>query len=93
VLTGIQKVLPNVAQNYLFHDWLSERAILVKSIATASNEDDVVNYSLEFLNSIDLPGLPPHNLQLKVGSVIMLQNINQPQLCNSIQLTIKKITE
>lgn len=112
----IQKVFPNVAQNYLFHDWLSERAILAakntdvnelnlkiqddipgemrtyKSIDTATNEDDVVNYSPEFLNSLDLPGLPPHNLQLKVGSVvIMLRNINQPRLCNGTRLAIKKL--
>jgi hypothetical protein len=27
-------------------------------------------------------GLPPHNLQLKIGSVIiMLRDINQPHLC------------
>lgn len=112
----IQKVFPNVAQNYLFHDWLSERAILAakntdvnelnfkiqddipgemrtyKSVDTATNEDDVVNYPPEFLNSLDLPGLPPHNLQLKVGSVvIMLRNINQPKLCNGTRLAIKKL--
>lgn len=112
----IQKVFPNVAQNFMYHDWLGERAILAakninvnelnlkiqdeipgkiktyKSVDTAINEDDVVNYPTEFLNSLDLPGLPPHNLQLKVGSVvIMLRNINQPQLCNGTRLTIKKL--
>lgn len=51
-----------------------------------------MNYPPEFLNSLDLPGLPPHNLQLKVGSVvIMLRNINQPRLCNGTRLAIKKI--
>ncbi|KAJ0169385.1 hypothetical protein K1T71_014972 [Dendrolimus kikuchii] len=51
------------------------------SIDCATNQDDVVNYPPEFLNSLDLPGLPPHNLQLKVGSiVIMLRNINPPRL-------------
>ncbi|XP_050059845.1 ATP-dependent DNA helicase PIF1-like [Aphis gossypii] len=103
----IQKVFPDVSQNYRNHDWLSERAILAaknidvnelnfkiqeqitgelmiyKSVDSATNQDDVVNYPPEFLNSLDLPGLPPHNLQLKVGSVvIMLRNINQPRLCN-----------
>jgi len=56
-----------------------------------TNEDNVVNYPPEFLNSIDFPVLPPHNLQLKVGSlVIMLRNINQTQVCNGIRLAIKK---
>ncbi|XP_050063110.1 ATP-dependent DNA helicase PIF1-like [Aphis gossypii] len=112
----IQKVFPDVSQNYRNHDWLSERAILAaknidvnelnfkiqeqitgelmiyKSVDSATNQDDVVNYPPEFLNSLDLPGLPPHNLQLKVGSVvIMLRNINQPRLCNGTRLAIKKL--
>ena len=56
------------------------------------NQDDVVNYPTEFLNSLELPGLQPHNLQLKVGSiVIMLRNINQPRLCNGTRLAVKKL--
>ncbi|XP_069968843.1 uncharacterized protein [Bactrocera oleae] len=65
---------------------------IYKSVDSATNQDDVVNYPPEFLNSLDLPGLPPHNLQLKVGSVvIMLRNINQPRLCNGTRLAIKKL--
>lgn len=63
-----------------------------KSVDTATSQDDVVNYPTEFLNSLALPGLPPHNLQLKVGSVIiMLRNINQPRLCNGARLVVKKL--
>jgi ATP-dependent DNA helicase PIF1 len=36
--------------------------------------------------------MPPHNLQLKVGSpVILLRNLNAPRLCNGTQLVIKKL--
>ncbi|XP_050337913.1 ATP-dependent DNA helicase pif1-like [Bactrocera neohumeralis] len=112
----IQRVFPDIKQQYNNHDWLSERAILAaknkdvddlnatiqnflpgelftyKSVDTATNQDDVVNYPTEFLNSLDLPGLPPYNLKLKVGSVvIMLRNINQPRLCNGTRLIVKKL--
>jgi hypothetical protein len=63
-----------------------------KSVDTITNQDDVVNYPTEFLNSLEMSGLPPHNLQLKVGSVIiMLRNINQPRLCNGTRLSVKKL--
>ena len=91
----IEKVFPNIAQNYKNHVWLSERVILAaknvdvkemhfqiqnkiadelmtcKSIDSVTNQDDVI-CPTEFLNSLELPGLPPHKLQLKIGSVIIM---------------------
>lgn len=58
---------------------------------SVTGQDDV-NYPTEFLNSLELSGFPPRILQLKVGSVIiMLRNINQPRICNSTLLTVKKL--
>jgi hypothetical protein len=54
--------------------------------------DEAVHYPTEFFNSLDLPGMPPHVLQLKMGMpIIMLRNINQPKLCNSTQLAVTKL--
>ena len=54
------------------------------------NEDKVTNYTSEFLNSLNVPDFT-HNLQLKVGSVVLLlRNITQPKLYNGTRLAIKK---
>ncbi|GFU87822.1 ATP-dependent DNA helicase [Trichonephila clavipes] len=37
--------------------------------------------------------MPPHNLRLKIGSlVILLRNLNTPRLCNGTRLVIKRFT-
>jgi ATP-dependent DNA helicase PIF1 len=63
-----------------------------KSIDTFCDATEAVNYPTEFLNSLDLPGMPSHNLQLKVGSpVILLRNLNLLRLYNGTRLVIKKL--
>ena len=48
------------------------------------NAEDYANFPVEFLNSLDLPGLPPHNMRLCPGVIIiLLRNLNSNQgLCN-----------
>jgi len=43
-----------------------------KSIDTIMNQDEVVNYPTDNQNSLDLPGMPPHVLTLKIGVPIIL---------------------
>ncbi|KAL4143314.1 hypothetical protein QTP88_005660 [Uroleucon formosanum] len=55
--------------NFKIQEQIIGESTIYKSVDSATNqEDDVVNYPPEFLNSLDLPGLPLHNLQLKVKS-------------------------
>lgn len=78
--------------NFAIQSKIPGDLVSYKSVDTVTNEDEVVNYPTEFLNSLDLPGLPPHNLRLKVGvTVIMLRNINQPRLCNGTRVAVKKL--
>lgn len=78
--------------NTTIQSFIPGQLFAFKSLDTITNPDEAVNYPPEFLNSLELPGLPPHNLQLKVGSVIiMLRNINQPRLCNGTRLAVKNL--
>jgi hypothetical protein len=47
--------------------------VLNKSIDTIFDAIEAINYPTEFLNSLDLPDIPLHKLQLKVGSPVILQ--------------------
>ncbi|XP_055918690.1 uncharacterized protein LOC129950794 [Eupeodes corollae] len=113
----IETVFPDKINNYLNHNWLSNRAILAaknvdvdlinyqiqqllpgdimsfKSIEATVDKDKAVNFPIEFLNSLDISGMPPHNLRLKIGSpIILLRNLNPSLTCNGTRLVIKKIT-
>uniref|UniRef100_A0A0D3CY09 ATP-dependent DNA helicase n=1 Tax=Brassica oleracea var. oleracea TaxID=109376 RepID=A0A0D3CY09_BRAOL len=61
---------------------------------TQSNQNDTL-YAIEYLNSMEFPGLPSHKLTLKVGAPIMLlRNINQTKgLCNGTRMILTQIGE
>jgi len=78
--------------NATIQNFLPGQLVSYKSVDTIMNQNDVVNYAMEFLNSLELSELPPHNLQIKVGSVVItLRNINKPRLCNRTRLAMKKL--
>ncbi|XP_025422635.1 uncharacterized protein LOC112692239 [Sipha flava] len=74
VLTGIFSTIDSPFPR-VFVDDIPGKMRTYKSVDTATNENDVVNYPPEFLNLIGLLGLPPHNLQLKVGDKKLLNNV------------------
>ncbi|GFW05991.1 hypothetical protein TNCV_4477851 [Trichonephila clavipes] len=50
---------------------------IYKSIHTIYDTKEAVNYPTEFLNSLELPGIPSHVLELKIGaSMILLRNLD-----------------
>ncbi|XP_056630705.1 uncharacterized protein LOC130441165 [Diorhabda sublineata] len=80
------------ALNFTIQSKIAGDLVTYKSVDSITNPDDVVNYPTEFLNSLELPGFPPHNLQLKGGTVIMiLRNLNPPRLCNGTRLSVKRL--
>lgn len=54
--------------------------------------EDAVRYPVGFLHTFDPPGIPPHDLYLKVGGLIMLLcNLNPLKLCNGTMLQVKTL--
>ena len=49
----------------------------LKSADSVAKDGEENTYHVEFLNSLDISGLPPHVLRLKIGiPVVILRNLN-----------------
>ncbi|GFW47945.1 ATP-dependent DNA helicase [Trichonephila clavipes] len=76
-------------------DILKERQRDVKEyllMDTIMNTELSTSYPVEFLNSLELSGVPTHKLQLKLNVPVMLmRNQNSPLLRNGTRLRITKL--
>jgi len=79
--------------NFQIQHLLPGDCMSFKSIDTTVDENETVHFPTEFLNYLDILGIPPHNLRLKICSpVVLLRNLYPPKLCNGTRLLIKRIT-
>lgn len=62
------------------------------STDTPLSDEDAVKFPVEFLNKQESGSLPPHKLELKVGSpIIVIRNIHPPHLVNGTRATITNL--
>ena len=61
----------------------------------SDSEEEIARYPLEFLNSLCPSGMPPHTLNLKVGSICMLlRNLSlKDGLCNGTRLIVRALQQ
>ena len=83
----ILSLVPGELKSYYSYD----------TIVSSSENIDELNllYPKEFLHSLNFNGIPPHELNLKIGIPIMLlRNLNQSiGLCNGTRLIITQLTD
>lgn len=68
-LLGYNMIWDRLAAKNIYVDSLnfiiqSQIAGKLHSYKSVTDEDEATNYPMEFLNSLDIPGTPSHNLQL-----------------------------
>jgi hypothetical protein len=74
-----------------------DRVITFQSVNSVEDQnlqnDQEPAYPEEFLNSLEIPGMPPHVLKLCVGApVVLLRNLDPDRgLCNGTRLKIQQI--
>ena len=64
-------------------------AVTYTSVNSMLDEEQSVKFPAEFLNSVEVSGLPQHILSLKVGMpVMLLRSIKPPELVNGTRCII-----
>ena len=64
-----------------------------QKIDSAVNTEDTLLHPIEYINSLEDAGIPPHNLILKKGAIVMcLRNLNiNGGLANGTRLVVEEI--
>lgn len=62
------------------------------SIYSVEEDEDSINYLVDFLRMLNTSGTFPYSIALKIKAQIMLlQNLNPPRFVNSITLQVKSL--
>ena len=65
---------------------------LYRSIDHAISDEEEQNYPTEFLNTLEMGCLPPHNLRLKIGTpIVIIRNIQHPVMVNGTRAVVSAL--
>lgn len=78
----------NDTVNVINSAWLTRipgKAIFYQSIDTVLEENQMTQYSVEFLNTLELPGVSPHKPNFKYSiPATLMRNLEAPRLCTRL---------
>eukprot|EP00919_Chromeraceae_sp_WS-2016_P077753 GHVR01183936.1.p1 GENE.GHVR01183936.1~~GHVR01183936.1.p1 ORF type:complete len:100 (-),score=3.65 GHVR01183936.1:268-567(-) len=63
------------------------RSSTYRSVDTLPDMDNILDYPVEFLNSLQPSGMPPHILELKIGAPVTTKLM----LCNGTRMDVKQL--
>ena len=90
ILAPLNSIVNSINQQ-MVHEFAGE-SVNYRSVDTAISEDEALHFPVEFLNSIEVPGLPTYNLCLKVGiPIIVLRSLDPPHLTNGTRCIITRL--
>src|SRR5438046_4609410 len=74
---------------------MNSEVFTVYSADKVVDDGDAETYATEYLNTVNLSNLPPHELKLKIGApVILLRNLSQSTgMCNGTRLHVAHISQ
>ncbi|XP_076037292.1 uncharacterized protein LOC143022806 [Oratosquilla oratoria] len=76
--------------NQMIHEKLKEKEVVYNSVDVAVEEGTDIQTSV--FNAMTSPSLPPHQLRVKVGGVLMIiRNICPPKLCNGTRIIVTNL--
>ncbi|GFS85076.1 ATP-dependent DNA helicase [Trichonephila clavipes] len=90
ILTPINNSANNI-NNFLLSK-LTTKHVKYDSVDSVMEAEEAVHYPVEFLNTLNPPGILPYILNLKIRALIMLlRNSNPPKLCKGTKLLMKNL--
>ena len=93
ILASTNEICLNINKEIIRQLCGEERIYYSADSIVSEDPNDAVNYPTEFLNSLTLSGMPPHQLILKPGTIVMLMRNLAPKkgLCNGTRLMVKSL--